>query len=287
MPPKKTKTQKSKKRQGKSKMVRSVSLLAQLFVSPLLLFVVFALALYKLMLLWQTQDNESLILFILIAFVVYTQCKNMILVLGIPLIVIHILLAMRSTFFNEGFVDYSSFDPYSFQEWIKEFAERGYNRDYDEYEYQKFTEKLNDFGSLSTFMDNVMKPDNQMVNDMDTTNTRSINELKDYIMLVNFMPKKDPMYDSEQAEYIRLIVKEYTSFIRNNSPTQEEEDKDVKEEKATDENENKDTETKIKKEGEESEESEEEKMRKDMDTIEEFKKGMEGLTNILKASKKN
>jgi hypothetical protein len=286
MPSKKMKTQKVKKAQGKSKNTKSLSLLAQLCVSPLLLFVVFALALYKLMLLWQTQDNESLILFILIAFVVYTQCKNMILVLGIPLIVIHILLAMRSTFFNEGFVDYSSFDPYSFQEWIIEFAERGYDREYDEYEYKKFTEKLNDFGSLSSFMDNVMKSENQMVNDMDTTNTRSINELKDYIMLVNFMPKNDPMYDSEQAEYIRLIVKEYTSFIKNNSSTKEKEEKEEKEgreEKVIDENENEATEKSMEKE----QEDKEEELKKDMDTIEEFKKGMEGLTNILKASKKN
>ena len=44
-----------------------------------------------------------MLLFMVITIVIYTQCKNMILVLGIPLVVITLLTHMRESFQTEGF----------------------------------------------------------------------------------------------------------------------------------------------------------------------------------------
>ena len=77
--------------------------------SSLLLFVIAIATVVNLFYLWTNQDNESLFLFVLIAFIVYTQDrkKNMIIVLGIPFVVVNLLIGARKMFRNEGFEDLS------------------------------------------------------------------------------------------------------------------------------------------------------------------------------------
>lgn len=75
----------------------------KVFNSSLILFFLFFLVLIHFFKLWKNEDNESMLLFMVITVVIYTQCKNMILVLGIPLVVITLLTHMRKSFQTEGF----------------------------------------------------------------------------------------------------------------------------------------------------------------------------------------
>lgn len=80
-----------------------------IFNSSIFLFIITLISIIKIFYLWTNEDNESLFLFILIAFIVYNQDpkKNMIFVLGIPLIVVNVLIYTRGLFNNEGFQDLS------------------------------------------------------------------------------------------------------------------------------------------------------------------------------------
>ena len=97
----KKKTKKTKK--TNKKLIPTVSLLTSLTNSSLLLFLFVFAALINVIILWNKQDNESLFLFILIAFITYSQNKNMIYVLGCPLLVVNILMILRKSFQHEGF----------------------------------------------------------------------------------------------------------------------------------------------------------------------------------------
>lgn len=99
----KKKTKKTKK--TTKKLIPTVSLLTALTNSSLLLFLFVFAALINVIILWNKQDNESLFLFILIAFITYSQNKNMIYVLGCPLLVVNILMILRKSFQHEGFSD--------------------------------------------------------------------------------------------------------------------------------------------------------------------------------------
>lgn len=99
----KKKTKKTKK--TTKKLIPTVSLLTALTNSSLLLFLFVFAALINVIILWNKQDNESLFLFILIAFITYSQNKNMIYVLGCPLLVVNILMVLRKSFQHEGFSD--------------------------------------------------------------------------------------------------------------------------------------------------------------------------------------
>uniref|UniRef100_A0A6C0KIU2 Uncharacterized protein n=1 Tax=viral metagenome TaxID=1070528 RepID=A0A6C0KIU2_9ZZZZ len=99
----KKKTKKTKK--TNKKLIPTVSLLTALTNSSLLLFLFVFAALINVIILWNKQDNESLFLFILIAFITYSQNKNMIYVLGCPLLVVNILMILRKSFQHEGFSD--------------------------------------------------------------------------------------------------------------------------------------------------------------------------------------
>ena len=109
MPPKKTnknKTNKTNKNKTKLNMpkLKTLSSCNNILNSSLLLFVITIAAIVNIFYLWTNQDNESLFLFIFIAFIVYTQDgrKNMILVLGVPFVVVNLLIYARKQFNSEG-----------------------------------------------------------------------------------------------------------------------------------------------------------------------------------------
>ena len=97
------KTKKSAKTSTKSKPQRPMNYINKLFQSSFILFVLSFLVLIHFFKLWNHEDYESLFLFMIITIVVYTQCKNMIIVLGIPLFIVNLLTQMRNSFQMEGF----------------------------------------------------------------------------------------------------------------------------------------------------------------------------------------
>lgn len=171
--------------------------------STLFLYIVFFVALLDILTLWQKKDNESIFLFILIAWIVYIQQKNMILVLGVPLVIVNLLVFLRAMFRKqgEGFVDYETYNPYNFQEFIFTYIQG------DDDEYTNYTENINDtFGSLFERIDMVVK---NPLSSEDDTNTQYINELKDFLVSIDAMSEDDPLYDNEQVVYIRRMIRRF------------------------------------------------------------------------------
>lgn len=74
------------------------SLLNKIFNTTPLLYIVFFIACINIFNLITTKNDESLFLFILISVIVYDFNKNMIFVLGIPLIIVNTLLYLKSVF---------------------------------------------------------------------------------------------------------------------------------------------------------------------------------------------
>ena len=109
MPPKKTNKRKSNKKKISMPKLKFLPKNNNMLSSSLLLFLITIAAIINVFYLWTNQDNESLFLFILIAFIVYTEerQKNMILVLGIPFVVVNLLIYARKQFNSEGFEDIS------------------------------------------------------------------------------------------------------------------------------------------------------------------------------------
>lgn len=229
MPIKKNKSSKNKSRKTSSKR----GILHTLFTSSILLFFVFIITLFYLWCLWEKQDNESIFLFILIAFIIYMQQKNMIIVLGLPLVLIHILILLRNQFRNtssEGFVNYEKYDPYLFQEWVKTFIKQ------DDKKYREFTSNIHEnYGSLSEMIDNML---DYPITLKDESNIKYVNELKDYMLMINLIPKTDKvLYDNKQVKYIRNMIKQYQKDIQEKTREEEKkkEDEDDEDEDAEDE----------------------------------------------------
>lgn len=204
MPSKNRKNRKTLKRKMALPRLFSRSALLR---STTLLYIVFFLALFNMLCLWMNQDNESMFLFIIIAFIAYTQNKNMILVLGIPFVVVNIMILLRTMFrkSNEGFFDYEVYRAYDLQEWVKTYVEN------DDNMYADFTENISDeFGSLSDKIKKVL--DHPMKNKADPRD-RHVNELKDFLLMVNLMQPDDPLYENDQVVYIRKMIQDYKNDI--------------------------------------------------------------------------
>ena len=185
MPSKNRKNRKTLKR--KMALPRLFSRSALLRSTPQL-YIVFFLALFNMLCLWMNQDNESMFLFIIIAFIAYTQNKNMILVIGIPFVVLNIMILLRTMFrgSTEGFFDYEVYKAYDLQEWVKNYVQK------DDNKYADFTENISDeLGSLSEKVRKVL--DNPMTSKEDERE-QHVNELKDFMLMVDIMQKDDPLY---------------------------------------------------------------------------------------------
>lgn len=110
MAQKKSKTLKSLKK--KVKKIQKYNILKRIINSSVFLVLLLVLSTIQLIQLWKNKDNESLFLFVLIAFIVYNRfkTKNMIYVLGIPFVVINILTYLRSLFRVEPFIGQDASD---------------------------------------------------------------------------------------------------------------------------------------------------------------------------------
>ena len=94
---------KKKKNQSVSSIIKKINL-----KSTLSLYFVFIVVLIDILCLWASRDNESIFLFIILAFIIYMQEKNMIVVLGVPFVIVNVLIVLRNLFRktkHEGFED--------------------------------------------------------------------------------------------------------------------------------------------------------------------------------------
>ena len=94
---------KRSKKKNKSKINGIHYVLQSSFVFMIL---VFCTLLYVLNL-WHNQENDSLFLYIALLFMIYSQTKNQLYALGIPILAVQLLRTMRNMFWNETFIETS------------------------------------------------------------------------------------------------------------------------------------------------------------------------------------
>ena len=202
----------SKPRKGKGKGGTSFGHL--LLSSSVILYFVLAITLLTLWSLWTEQDNESLFLFIIMAYVVYMKQKNMIYVLGIPFIAVNGLVHLRTLFrkqTGEGFINYETYDPFEFQTWMLNYV------DNDE-KYEVFSEEISDddgnnLGSFSQLFTDMR------VNAMKSASSDSqyVERFKDYLVYVqSITPSNKAMFKNDQVVYVRKMIELYTQDCNQN-----------------------------------------------------------------------
>ena len=196
---------KSAKKTSRSKNVTKMSV-NSLLNSVNMLYVVSLVAILNVLSLMMKQDNESVFLFIVIAMIVYVTNKNMIMVLGIPLIVVNLLIFIKSQFnmqvYEEGFIDESSYSELEFQKFIKQ-------KYSNNNKVKEYTENLEDLTSLSELIENVLTNDDD---DSDNFNKEPVTELVEFLTYVDGLEEEDDLYDNEQVKYGRSIITEYKNF---------------------------------------------------------------------------
>ena len=74
------------------------SILNKLLNSTIILYLVFLLTCVNIFTFIITKNDESLFLFILISIIIYEFNKNMILILGIPILIVNFLLYLKKAF---------------------------------------------------------------------------------------------------------------------------------------------------------------------------------------------
>ena len=198
------------KKQSKKK---KMNFMKSLFNSSLLLFIVFVVALMDLICLWKIEDNESLFLFLLIAFITRTQTENMIMVLAFPLIVVNVLVFLRTKFQSqEGFVSNDEYEPYDFQEWLKEYVQDETNSSKG-LTYKDMTTQMNSYGNLFELIDVLLQGASQMQDSDDAENRKYVDNVKDYLILVYNLSERDPLYNTDDAKYVRKLGDDYNLFL--------------------------------------------------------------------------
>ena len=158
-------------------------------------------------------DNITLFLFIILSATIYTIDKNMIMVLGIPLVITSILLLLKYFFLpkmNEGFDSMENFDENDFIQWSKDY----FNNDK---KYLEYTEEISNKGSLKDVVSNLLN------NEDETKNTTFLN----YMLEIFSMEKTDEQYNNEQVIYVRGIIKMYINEKDEKEETQKIEEENV------------------------------------------------------------
>lgn len=191
------------------------STLSNLFISSgIVLYFVLIVSLLTLWSLWTEQDNESLLLFIIMAYVVYMKEKNMIYVLGIPFVVVNGLVHLRTMYSeneSEGFINYETYEPYEFQTWVLNYVSK--DEDYDVFSQEISDDDGNNLGSFSQLFTDMR------VNAMKSASSNSeyVDRFKDYLVYVqSITPSNKSMFKNDQVVYVRKMVELYTQKCNNN-----------------------------------------------------------------------
>jgi hypothetical protein len=280
------------KKQSKKK---KMNFMKSIFNSSLLLFIVFVVALMDVICLWKIEDNESLFLFLLIAFITRTQTENMIMVLAFPLIVVNVLVFLRTKFQSqEGFVSNDEYEPYDFQEWLKEYVQDETNSSKG-LTYKDMTTQMNSYGSLFELIDVLLQGASQMQDSDDAENRKYVDNVKDYLILVYNLSERDPLYNTDDAKYVRKLGDDYNLFLieketqkrKKKVETEDDDDDDNDDDDVDDDDDDDDddtnvTTTKVPKK------KKTENIEKQMDVLKETIQSinLEGLTGGMKKKKK-
>lgn len=93
------------KRSKKKTKSSKLNLLNHMMHSSFTLVLIVFCALVYVLNLWHKQENDSLFLFIVFSFIIYTRTNHVVYILGLPIIIVQLLISMRRVFLNEPFSD--------------------------------------------------------------------------------------------------------------------------------------------------------------------------------------
>ncbi len=180
---------KSKKQNKSQSLLKTLKLLLK---SVNVLYLILILAVVQICSLLLKNDNITLFLFIILSATIYTIDKNMIMVLGIPLVITSVLLLLKHFFLpkmNEGFDDMENFDETDFLKWSTDY----FNNDN---KYLEYTEEIDNKGSLKDAVTKLL-------------NNETTETYLNYMLYIASLDKANNDYNKEQSIYVRGIVKMY------------------------------------------------------------------------------
>ena len=93
------------KRSKKKTKSSKLNLLNHMMHSSFTLVLIIFCALVYVLNLWHKQENDSLFLFIVFSFIIYTRTNHVVYILGLPIIIVQLLISTRRVFLNEPFSD--------------------------------------------------------------------------------------------------------------------------------------------------------------------------------------
>jgi len=199
---------KKKKNQSASSIVK------KLLKSTFLLYFVFIVVLIDILCLWASRDNESVFLFIILAFIIYIQEKNMIIVLGVPFVIVNILIVLRKLFRkskNEGFDDK-----------FKDFAMNYVKDNEKEIDAFKF-EDISGHGSLYDMTRFIIDDDEKLPDENDDDDKKLPDENL-YDFLDNVSNDKSLDSNDEQVKFVKQMFRTYLKLLKTNDSSNEDDE---------------------------------------------------------------
>ncbi len=208
--PKQANKNKKKKNQSASSIVK------KLLKSTFLLYFVFIVVLIDILCLWASRDNESVFLFIILAFIIYIQEKNMIIVLGVPFVIVNILIVLRKLFRkskNEGFDDK-----------FKDFAMNYVKDNEEEIDAFKF-EDISGHASLYDMTRFIIDDDDdkKLPDDNDDDDKKLPEEIL-YDFLDNVSNDKSLDSNDEQVKFVKQMFRTYLKLLKTNDSSNEDDE---------------------------------------------------------------
>lgn len=159
------------------------------------------------------KDNESIFLFLILGFLLYSDKRDPLFILAVPFFIVSILIYIRYLFQNtdESFINYEKYDPFEFQQWILNYIK------YDE-TYKQFTEVIeyedgNGFGNLSELITN-MKANPMKTK---TDDSKHVTKVKNHLMHISTILSTDKaIMNTDQVVYVRKMIDLYNQQCNNN-----------------------------------------------------------------------
>lgn len=178
------------------------------FGSPLLLYGILAAVLLNLFQLLNTDDNESVFLFIIISAVIYTHTENMIFVLGGAFISVNLMILLRTCFNNDIHEGFEEEAPTSIE--LQKYLVKTYTEDD---KYLQYTNDIDGEGNIanliSNVLDNPLFDDSGELLDENTFDETPVKALMTFLDTIQNKHKDDATQNSE----ILFIMKLYENLF--------------------------------------------------------------------------
>jgi hypothetical protein len=191
-----------------------------LFNSINTLYIVSILAIIHLLGLVITNDNKTLFLFIILSTLIYLYKKNMIFVLGIPLIITSLLLLLSKIFSNnsylnvEGFIDNTLDFNNINHDVIKEITLDFLMDSEDDTDYTTFKENINNKGNIAEIGEKLS------ISTSKNDNKENVEELLNYLIEINMITEDNALFNNKQVIYSKQLIErllDNSDKILNNS----------------------------------------------------------------------